>query len=98
VGGILVGPTHAVSGLNDVGMLKGLVQSGVSLGPWRAHLEENPLDLHRPYVASGAAKRLLGSTLLAGRASAGGGFRGSAVAPRRSRTSRHGVLTGGSPR
>ncbi len=97
-GGILVGPTHAVSGLNDVGMLKGLVQSGAALGPWRAHLEENPLDLRRPYVASGAAKTLLGTTLLAGRASTGGGFRWPAVAPKRARTPHHGVLTGGSSR
>lgn len=97
VGGILVGPTLAVSGTNDVGMLKGLVQTGVALGPWRAYLEENPHDLRRAYVASGAATKLLGSTLLAGSVSVGGGFRFPAVAARKPKPAHHAVLRGGAP-
>jgi NADPH-dependent 2,4-dienoyl-CoA reductase/sulfur reductase-like enzyme len=97
VGGILVGPSAAVTGANDVGMLKGLIQTGVPLGPWKEYLHENPLDLRRVYVASGAAKRLIGSTLLAGRATAPGGFRFPAVAPARRRSPHHGAFVSGAP-
>jgi NAD(P)H-nitrite reductase large subunit len=95
VGGILVGPTLAVSGVNDLGMLKGLIQTGVRLGPWRAFLEENPLDLRRAFVASGAAPKLLESTLLAGRAAAGGGFRFPSLPARRPRSPHHATLLSG---
>jgi hypothetical protein len=98
VGAALVGPNLAVSGTNDVGMLKGLVQTGVALGPWQSYLEENPLDLRRVYVASGAARRLLESTLLTGRASTGGGFRFPQLAPVRSRKPHHAELVTGAPR
>ena len=98
VGGALVGPTLAVSGTNDVGMLKGLVQTGVALGPWREYLEENPLDLRRVFVASGAAQELLKSTLLTGRVSTGGGFRFPKLAPVRTRKVHHAELVTGAPR
>jgi NAD(P)H-nitrite reductase large subunit len=97
VGGILVGPGLAVTGTNDVGMLKGLIQTGVPLGPWKEYLHQNPLDLRRVYVASGAATRLLGSTLLAGRADLPGGFRFPALAPARRRSPHHAVLVAGAP-
>jgi NAD(P)H-nitrite reductase large subunit len=97
VGGILLGPTVAVSGQNDAGMLKGLVQTGVALGPWKDYLKENPLDLRRAYVASGAAKQLLASSLLAGRATGGGGFRFPRLAPRRARSPHHATLVAEAP-
>ena len=97
VGGVLVGPTHGMSGLNDAGMLKGLVQTGVPLGPWRAYLEENPLDLRRAFVASGAAQQLLGTTMLAGRIASGGGFRFQRPKPRRPRSPYHATLVKGAP-
>ena len=97
VGGILVGPTHALSGQNDVGMLKGLIQTGVALGPWRSYLEENPLDLRRVFVASGAAKRLLDSTLLSGRMTEGGAFRIGAQKAMRTRSEHHTTLLTGAP-
>ncbi len=97
VGGILVGPSATVSATNDAGMLKGLVQTGAALGPWKAYLQEDPLDLRRPYVASGAARKLLDSTLLAGRASAGGGFRLPKLPASRPRKPHHAILTGGAP-
>jgi NAD(P)H-nitrite reductase large subunit len=97
VGGILVGPGAAVTGTNDVGMLKGLIQTGAPLGPWKEYLRESPLDLRRVYVASGAAKRLLGSTLLAGRAVARGGFRFPALPAARRRSPHHAVLLEGAP-
>ena len=97
VGGILLGPSVSVSGVNDAGMLKGLIQSGVALGPWRAYLEENPLDLRRVFVASGATKLLLGSTLLTGRVSTVDGFRFPALAARRKRSPHHATLLEGAP-
>ena len=97
VGGILLGPTVAVSGQNDAGMLKGLVQTGVALGPWKEYLEENPLDLRRVFVASGAAQKLLETNLLAGRASSGGGFRFPRIAPRRPRSAHHATLVQEAP-
>jgi NADPH-dependent 2,4-dienoyl-CoA reductase/sulfur reductase-like enzyme len=95
VGGALVGPTAAVSGVNDVGMLKGLIQSGVALGPWKDYLQQNPLDLRRAFVASGATEKLLGTTLLTGRPSAGGGYRYPPLPPLRKRSPHHPVLTTG---
>ena len=97
VGGILLGPTASVSGLNDVGMMKGLIQSGVALGPWRAYLESNPLDLRRAFVASGAARQLLDSTLLTGRVSTKDGFRFPALPARRKRSPHHATLLEGAP-
>jgi hypothetical protein len=73
-------------------MLKGLIQTGVSLGPWKSYLAENPLDLRRCYVASEAGERLLNSTLLSGRESTGGGFRFPATPPRRGRSVHHATL------
>jgi NAD(P)H-nitrite reductase large subunit len=95
VGGILVGPTLAVSGVNDVGMLKGLVQTGTRLGLWKDYLAQNPMDLRRAFVASGAAKELLASNLLAGRASTGGGYRHGGLPPLRPRSSHHATLVTG---
>jgi hypothetical protein len=98
VGGALVGPSAAVTNLNDAGMLKGLVQTGVPLGPWKDYLSENPLDLRRVFVASGAAKSLASWTLLAGRAASGGGFRAPALPPVRGRSPHHATLVAGAPR
>ena len=92
VGGILAGPTLAVTGSNDVGMLKGLIQTGVALGPWKQYLQENPLELRRVFVASGAGKKLLGSVLLTGRISEGGGYRFPPLPALRKRSSHHEIL------
>lgn len=95
VGGILVGPTVAMSGMNDVGMLKGLVQTGVRLGRWKDYLHENPMDLRRVFVASGAAKALLDQNLLTGRTSSGGGYRHGELPPLRKRKPHHATLVTG---
>jgi NAD(P)H-nitrite reductase large subunit len=97
VGGILVGPASAVSALNDAGMLKGLIQTGVRLGPWKSYLVANPLDLRRVYVASRAAEKLLDANLLSGRASLGGGFRFPKLAAKRARSAHHAVFVSGRP-
>jgi NAD(P)H-nitrite reductase large subunit len=95
VGGILLGPTAAMTGANDVGMLKGLIQTGVRLGPWKTYLNENPIDLRRVYVASGAAEKLLESSLLTGRASVGGGYRFPSLPALRKRSPHHDTLLAG---
>lgn len=63
-GAMLVGRAEDVWTTNDVGMLKGLVQSGVPLGRWREYLRRNPFDVRTPYVATGTAGRLLPETVL----------------------------------
>ncbi len=68
-GAMIVGLADDVWTTNDVGMLKGLVQSGVPLGPWKAHLRANPFDVKRAFIASHTTARLLPETVL-GRPSA----------------------------
>lgn len=63
-GAIYVGPSGETWSGNDLGMLKGFVQSGVDLGEWKAHLAEHPFDLKRPYLATGTVGALLPETLL----------------------------------
>jgi NAD(P)H-nitrite reductase large subunit len=63
-GAIILGPSKDIWTTNDVGMLKGLVQSGVALGPWKAHLEKNPFDIKPAYIASGTTGALLPETVL----------------------------------
>ena len=63
-GAIILGPSSDIWTTNDVGMLKGLVQTGVSLGPWKAHLEKNPFDIKPAYIASRTTGTLLPETVL----------------------------------
>jgi NAD(P)H-nitrite reductase large subunit len=63
-GAIILGPSSDIWTTNDVGMLKGLVQSGVSLGPWKAHLVKNPFDIKPAFIASRTTGTLLPETVL----------------------------------
>jgi NAD(P)H-nitrite reductase large subunit len=63
-GAIIIGRSEDVWATNDVGMLKGLVQSQVPLGPWKAHLMRNPFDIKPAFLAAGAMGRLLPETVL----------------------------------
>jgi NAD(P)H-nitrite reductase large subunit len=63
-GAIIVGRADDLWTTNDVGMLKGLVQSGVTLGPWKAHLARNPFDLKPAFIGAGTTGRLLPVTTL----------------------------------
>lgn len=69
VGAILVGRTEDVWTTNDAGMLKGLVQGGRPLGPWKPILDRSPFEVKRAFVAAGRTGDLLPETLL-GRPSA----------------------------
>lgn len=68
-GAIILGLSHDLWTTNDVGMLKGLVQTRVHLGRWKAHLRANPFDVKPAYIASRTVARLLPQTVL-GRPSA----------------------------
>ena len=63
-GAIFLGPAADVALLNDMGMVKGLIQTRTALGKWKAYVQKNPMDIRRPYVATKAAVRLLEETLL----------------------------------
>jgi len=63
-GAIILGPSSDIWATNDVGMLKGLVQSGVALGRFKAHLQRNPFDVKPAFIASKTTKTLLDQTLL----------------------------------
>ena len=68
-GAIILGKTREIWTTNDVGMLKGLVYTGVDISEWKEHLRKNPFDVKRAFLASGAAGGLLPETIL-GRPSA----------------------------
>ncbi len=63
-GAIILGKTREIWATNDVGMLKGLVYTGVDVSEWKSHLCKNPFDVKRAFLASGAAGGLLPETLL----------------------------------
>jgi len=61
---MILGPSADIWTTNDVGMLKGLVQAGVALGPWKEQLRRNPFDVKRAFVASHVTRQLLPQTIL----------------------------------
>jgi len=69
-GAMILGKADDIWTTNDVGMLKGLVQTGGDLGGWKEHLRRNPFDVKPAFVASGATASLLPTTTL-GRPSIG---------------------------
>ena len=63
-GAMILGASDDIWTTNDVGMLKGLVQSGTPLGPWKAHLARHPFDVKSAFVAARTTERLLPETVL----------------------------------
>jgi NAD(P)H-nitrite reductase large subunit len=63
-GAIILGPSSDIWTTNDVGMLKGLVQSGISLARWKAHLKAHPFDVKPAFIASKTTAALLPETIL----------------------------------
>jgi NAD(P)H-nitrite reductase large subunit len=96
VGGIMLGPIEDTTMLTDVGMLKGLVQSGVDLADWKPYLHERPWDLRRAYVASRAATQLLSQATL-GAPSQSRAFRFIDRSPRTDAGPHHAILAGTRP-
>ena len=63
-GAIIIGRSGDVWTTNDVGMLKGLVQTGVPLGRFKEYLKSHPFDVKTAYIAAGTAGTLLPETVL----------------------------------
>jgi NAD(P)H-nitrite reductase large subunit len=63
-GAVFVGPANDLGMLNDVGMVKGIMQTRTPLGTWKAFLRENPFDIRRPFVAAKVGQKLAAATLL----------------------------------
>ncbi|HXG11225.1 MAG TPA: FAD-dependent oxidoreductase [Gemmataceae bacterium] len=63
-GAVFVGPANDLGMLNDVGMVKGIMQTRTALGAWKDFLRQNPFDVRRPFVAAKVGQRLAASTLL----------------------------------
>jgi NAD(P)H-nitrite reductase large subunit len=63
-GAIIIGSSSEVWTTNDIGMLKGLVQSQVALGRLKDYVSANPFDIKSAYIAAGTTRRLLPETVL----------------------------------
>ena len=63
-GAIIIGRSNDIWTTNDVGMLKGLVQSGVSLARFKDRLKRNPFDVKTAFIASKTTSALLPETVL----------------------------------
>ena len=62
-GAIFTGDAKDVGMLTDIGMVKGVLQTGTPLGVWKEFLRENPFDIRRAYIGAGVAQKLVGTTL-----------------------------------
>jgi NAD(P)H-nitrite reductase large subunit len=65
IGAIILGVASDIWTTNDVGMLKGLVQTGSRLGAWKEHLRRNPFDIKKAFLASRTTAQLLPQKILA---------------------------------
>ena len=63
-GAIILGRSGDIWTSNDVGMLKGLVQTGVALGRFKEHLKKHPFDVKPAFIASRTTQTLLPETIL----------------------------------
>jgi NAD(P)H-nitrite reductase large subunit len=63
-GAIIIGRSNDIWTTNDVGMLKGLVQSGQSIGRYKDHLRRNPFDVKTVFIAAKTTSTLLPETVL----------------------------------
>jgi len=63
-GAIIIGRSNDIWTTNDVGMLKGLVQTGQPLGRFKEHLRRNPFDVKTAFIAAKTTRTLLPETVL----------------------------------
>ena len=63
-GAIIIGRSNDIWTTNDVGILKGLVQSGQPLGRYKEHLRRNPFDVKTVFIAAKTTSTLLPETVL----------------------------------
>lgn len=64
IGAILIGRAKDLGMLNDVGMIKGILQTQTRLGVWKPYLADNPFDIRRAYVACGVGQKLAETNLI----------------------------------
>jgi NAD(P)H-nitrite reductase large subunit len=64
IGAIILGPSNEIWTTNDIGMLKGLVQSGAPVGRFKERLGRNLFDIKPAYMASRTTSMLLPETVL----------------------------------
>ena len=91
VGALFAGAANEAGMLNDVGMVKGILQTQIPLGNWKAHLQANPLDVRRPYIGLAVAQQLAKTTLL-GRPSVARSYRLQDAQPKSTNTPAHRTL------
>ncbi|MBI2202289.1 MAG: FAD-dependent oxidoreductase [Candidatus Rokubacteria bacterium] len=63
-GAIILGPSSDIWTTNDVGMLKGLVQTGQPLGQFKERLRQQPFDVKTAFIAAKTTARLLPETVV----------------------------------
>jgi NAD(P)H-nitrite reductase large subunit len=63
-GAMICGPSDDIWTTNDVGILKGLVQTGVDLSAWKRHLAADPFDVKPAFMATRTTATLLPQTVL----------------------------------
>jgi NAD(P)H-nitrite reductase large subunit len=63
-GAMICGPADDIWTTNDVGILKGLVQTGVDLSAWKTHLARDPFDVKPAFMATRTTAALLPQTIL----------------------------------
>jgi NAD(P)H-nitrite reductase large subunit len=63
-GAIIIGRSNDIWTTNDVGMLKGLVQSGQPIGRYQDHLRRNPFDVKTVFIAARTTSAVLPETIL----------------------------------
>jgi NAD(P)H-nitrite reductase large subunit len=93
VGATFVGPLSDVCMLNDVGIVKGIIQTRAAMGPWKSFIQKNPTDLRRPYIGAGVPGQLIAATTL-GRPSRARGYRHRNAQPWTHASDAHAVLVG----
>ncbi|MCZ6556621.1 MAG: FAD-dependent oxidoreductase [SAR324 cluster bacterium] len=64
IGAIMAGPSQETWSDNDLGMVKGLVQTGARLGGWKKFLAAHPFGIKKPYLATRTVSSLLPKTVL----------------------------------
>ena len=64
VGALFAGRANDMGMLNDLGMVKGMLQTQARMGVWKQFLQENPFDIRRAYIAAGVPQQLVSATLL----------------------------------
>ena len=92
-GAMFVGQANNVGMLTDVGMVKGIMQTQTSLGPWKDFLVKNPFDIRRAYIGSKVAAKLAATTLL-GRPAVSRGFHFDNQQPSVKPTPQHAAYVG----